>query len=161
MGKNTSQIKWSEGEAVKVIGLSIILVLFTNCKNPERKKTNFPNKLKNTHWIIDSGGLIAPDGDTTYELSRRVDSALILNFHAVHFVDEEKFESFDSWECGNDCFTEIYGRYYFVQAHQIEMEVDSIHKSGTCEASTKIFKPAKEMTFDMVEKGKQLQLIRK
>lgn len=24
MGKNTSQIKWSEGEAVKVIGLNII-----------------------------------------------------------------------------------------------------------------------------------------
>jgi len=161
MGKNTSQKKLSEEEAVKVILLSIILVIFTSCNNPERKKTNFPNELKNTHWIIDSGGLIAPDGDTTYELSKRVDSALIFNFYAVNFVDEEKFESFDSWECGNDCFTEIYGRYYFVLANQIEMEVDSIRKSGTCEAPTQVFRPAKDITFDIVKKGKQLQLIRK
>lgn len=48
-----------------------------------------------------------------------------------------------------------------MQAQQIEMEVDSICKSGTCEASTLIFKPAKNMTFDIVKKGKQLQLIRK
>ena len=161
MGKNTSQIKLSEEEAVKVILLSIILLTFTSCRNPERKKANFPNYLKNTRWIVDRGGLIAPDGDATYELSKRIDSALILNFHAVNFVDEEKFESFDSWECGNDCFTEIYGRYYFTETHQIEMDIDSIRKSGTCEAPVQIFKPAKEMTFDIVKKGQQAQLIRK
>jgi len=33
MGKNTSQIKLSEEEAVKVIGLSIMLAIFTSCKN--------------------------------------------------------------------------------------------------------------------------------
>ena len=141
--------------------LSIILALFTSCKNPERKKMNFPNELKNTHWIVDSGGLIAPGGDKIYKLSKRIDSTLILNFYAVNFLDEEKFESYDSWECGNDCFTEVYGRYYFTQADQIEMEVDSIRKTGTCEAPTKTFKPAKDMAFDIVKKEKQLQLIRK
>jgi len=141
--------------------LSIILALFASCKNPERKKMNFPNELKNTHWIVDSGGLIAPGGDKIYELSKRIDSVLILNFHAVNFLDEEKFESYDSWECGNDCFTKVYGRYYFTQADQIKMEVDSIRKTGTCEAPTQTFKPAKDMAFDIVKKGKQLQLIRK
>ncbi|MDR6486646.1 hypothetical protein J2799_001131 [Chryseobacterium vietnamense] len=43
MGKNTSQIKWSEGEAVKVIYMSLTLVILTHCKNPE--KTNFKNYL--------------------------------------------------------------------------------------------------------------------
>jgi len=68
--------------------LSTILILLSSCKDPERRKINLPNDLKNTHWIIDRGGLIAPDGDKTYELSRRTDSALILNFYAVNFPSQ-------------------------------------------------------------------------
>lgn len=75
-------------------------------------------------------------------------------------MDEEKFQSYDSWECGNDCFTEVYGRYYFSEANQIKMEVDSISQSGTCQALTEIFKPAKDMVFDIVKKGEQLELIK-
>lgn len=37
MGKNTSQIKWSEGEAVKVIGLNIISVISPIVKIHEGK----------------------------------------------------------------------------------------------------------------------------
>ncbi|MCJ7936071.1 MAG: hypothetical protein MUW56_21195 [Chryseobacterium sp.] len=87
-----------------------------------KKKTNFPDYLKNTNWIVDSGGLMTPDGEKTYYLSRRIDSAIVFNFHAVNFLDEEKFKSYDSWECGNDCFTEIHGRYYFTETNQIDME---------------------------------------
>ncbi len=141
--------------------LSVLLIIIFSCKEPERKKTNFPNELKNTHWIVNYGGLISPEGENTYELSKRIDTAFILNFHAIDFLDAEKFSSYDSWECGNDCFTRIHGRYYFTEAHQIKMEVDSISKSDFCDAPTQIFKPSKEMVFDLVKKGTQLTLIRK
>ena len=141
--------------------LSALSIVFFSCKDAERKKTHFPNDLKNTYWIINSGGLITLDGEQIYDLSKRIDTALILNFHAIDFLDEGKFKSYDSWECGNDCFTAIYGRYYFTEANQIKMEVDSISTSGTCLAPTQIFKPSKEMVFDLTRQGEHLQLKRK
>ncbi|MGJ1424120.1 hypothetical protein ACR79B_09010 [Sphingobacterium spiritivorum] len=141
--------------------LSALLIVFFSCKEPERKKTNFPNYLKNTSWIVNEGGLIAPDGEKTYYLSPRIDTAVIFNFHAVNFLDVEKFSSYDSWECGNDCFTKVYGKYYFMEANQIKMEVDSISTSGTCLAPTQIFKPSKEIVFDLAKEGEQLKLTRK
>lgn len=140
--------------------LSVILIMISGCKEAEKKKTNFPNELKNTHWIVNYGGLISPEGESTYDLSKRIDTAFILNFHAIDFFDAEKFSSYDNWECGNDCFTKIYGKYYFTEAHQIRMEVDSISKSEFCDVPTQVFKPSKEMVFDLVKKGTQLTLIR-
>lgn len=140
---------------------SVILSMIFTCGKTEKKKADFPNTLKNTHWIIDSGGLIAPEGEKVYYLSKRIDTALILNFHAIDFLDEEKFRSYDSWECGNDCFTEVHGRYYFTEPEQIEMEVDSITTRGTCEAPAKIFKPVKVMTFQISKEKAQLRLTRK
>ncbi|WP_278554921.1 hypothetical protein [Elizabethkingia bruuniana] len=141
--------------------LSVLLIIIFSCKEPERKKTIFPNYLKNTNWIVNEGGLIAPDGGKTYYMSPRIDTAVIFNFHAVNFLDEEKFRSYDAWECGNDCFTEVHGRYYFTEANQIKMEVDSISKSDFCDAPIQIFKPSKEMVFDLVKEGEQLKLTRK
>lgn len=140
--------------------LGILLVLIFSCRKPERKKTNFPNYLKNTEWIVNEGGLITPDGGKIYSMSPR-DTALIFNFHAVNFLDDEKFKSYDSWECGNDCFTEVHGRYYFTEVNQIKMEVDSINQSGTCQAPTQVFKPAQNMSFTMAREGKQLKLVRR
>ncbi|MGE8431632.1 hypothetical protein [Chryseobacterium joostei] len=141
--------------------LSVLLIILFSCKNPEREKTNFQNYLKNTNWIVDSGGLMTPDGEKTYDLSKRIDTAIIFNFHAVNFLDEEKFKSYDAWQCGNDCFTEVYGRYYFTEANQIKMEVDSIRKSEFCDVPTQIFKPSKEMFFNLVKEKEKLQLVRK
>ncbi len=140
--------------------LIVLLIIIFSCKEPERKKINFPNELKNTHWIVNYGGLISPEGGNTYDLSKRIDTAFILNFHAIDFLDEEKFSSYDNWECGNDCFTKVYGKYYFTEVRQIKMEVDSISKSVFCDVPTRVFKPSKEMVFDLVKKGTQLTLIR-
>lgn len=140
--------------------LSALLLLIFSCKDPE-KKTNFPNYLKNTNWIVNAGGLIAPDGEKTYDMSQKTDTAIMFNFYVVNFLNEEKFKSYDAWECGNDCFTEIHGRYYFTEANQITMEVDSISTSGTCLAPTQIFKPSNNMIFDLSKEGKQLKLTRK
>ncbi|MDN3693277.1 hypothetical protein QWZ06_13780 [Chryseobacterium tructae] len=140
--------------------LYAVLIAVFSCKEPERKKTNFPNYLKNTEWIVNEGGLITPDGGKNYDLSPR-DTALIFNFHGMNFSDAEHFNSYDSWECGNDCFTEICGKYYFTGKNQIQMEIDSIRKSEFCDAPTQVFKPSKNMTFDLTKEGKQLKLIRK
>ncbi|WP_228448836.1 hypothetical protein [Chryseobacterium mulctrae] len=141
--------------------LSGLLIILFSCRNPERKKTNFQNYLKNTNWIVDSDRLMTPDGEKTYDLSKRIDTAIIFNFHAVNFLDEEKFKSYDAWQCGNDCFTEVHGRYYFTEANQIKMEVDSIRKSEFCDAPTQIFKPSKVMSFTLSKEGEKLKLIRK
>lgn len=141
--------------------LSTLLIILFSCKEPERKKSNFQNYLKNTNWIVDRGGLITPDGEKTYDLSKRIDTAIIFNFHAVNFLDEEKFKSYDAWQCGNDCFTEIHGRYYFTEANQIKMEVDSIRKSEFCTAPTQTFKPSIAMFFNLSRDGERLRLIRK
>lgn len=141
--------------------LSIILVIISSCKDPETQKSNFRNDLKNTNWIVDRGGLITPDGEKTYDLSKRIDTAIIFNFHAVNFLDEEQFKSYDAWQCGNDCFTEVHGRYYFTEASQIKMEVDSIRKSEFCDGPTQTFKPSKAMFFNLSRDGERLRLIRK
>ncbi|WP_250254210.1 hypothetical protein [Chryseobacterium sp. Marseille-Q3244] len=143
-----------------ILFLSALWIMIFSCKEPERKKTDFPNYLKNTQWIVKEGGLITPDGGKTYYMSPR-DTTLIFNFHGVNFSDEEHFNSYDSWQCGNDCFTGVYGKYYFTEKNQIQMEVDSIRKSEFCDTPTKILKASKTMTFDLVKKEGQLQLIRK
>lgn len=132
-----------------------------SCADAHRKRNNFPNDLKSTSWIIQEGGLIHIDGIKNYHLSKRIDTALLFNFYAIDFIDDERFKSYDIWECGNDCFTEIVGRYYFTGIDQIEMEVDRITHSGTCEVPVQVFKPSKVMSFEMVKTGDQLQLIRK
>lgn len=138
----------------------LLTITILSCVDSQRKKNNFANDLKSTSWIIKQGGLIDLDGEKTFHLSKRIDTALIFNFYAIDFLDEVRFISYDSWECGNDCFTQIYGRYYFSKKDQIEMQVDSIARSGTCEAATQIFTISKIMSFNMVKTGGQLQLIR-
>lgn len=140
--------------------LYAVLITILSCKESARKKTNFPNYLKNTEWIVNEGGLITPDSAKSYNLSPR-DTTLIFNFHGVSFSDAENFRSFDSWQCGNDCFTGVYGKYYFTEKNQIQMEVDSIRKSEFCDTPTQIFKPSKKMSFNLVKKGSQLRLMRK
>lgn len=146
--------------------LSIALAIFLliqlfSCKDDQRKKPSFPNYLKNTQWFVDSEVLLHSDGVEVYLLSERTDSATRSNFQAMDFLDEEKFTSYDSWECGNDCFTTVYGRYFFIAIDQVEMQVDSIRKSGTCEIPTQVFKPSKMVVFDISKEKKQLKLTRK
>ncbi|WP_260397427.1 hypothetical protein [Empedobacter brevis] len=41
------------------------------------------------------------------------------NIQEIDFVDDKKITSYDSWECGNDCFTKVYGSYYFTEINLI------------------------------------------
>jgi len=138
--------------------LTLIMLIILNC---EKEKSKFPNSLKNTQWIINTGGLITPDGEQTYNLSERDKTAFIYNFQAIDFFDDKNFKSYDSWECGNDCFTAIFGTYYFTKLDQIQLKIDSITSSGTCMAPTQIFKPYKVITFNLSKEKTQLKLTRK
>lgn len=140
--------------------LSVVTLLISSCKDPERKNMDFPNYLKNTSWIINNGELIIPDVEKNYSLSQRIDTAIISNFHAIDFLDEEKFKSYDSWECGNDCFTKVHGRYSFIGLNQLRLEVDSITKSGTCQAPTQTFNSLKILIFNISKEKQQLMLIK-
>ncbi|WP_326983241.1 hypothetical protein VUJ46_01450 [Chryseobacterium sp. MYb264] len=138
-------------------GFTLLLILLTlSCRKADEKKTGFQNDLKNTRWIVDSGGIIGAGGDSVYYLSRRIDSLQLFNFHAIDFLDEEKFTSYDSWECGNDCFTRAFGRYYFTGNQKVIMEIDSISTIGTCMAPTRIFEPSETRIFDLSREGKGL-----
>ncbi|TDQ73900.1 hypothetical protein CLV99_4338 [Sphingobacterium yanglingense] len=138
-----------------------MLLAGTNCARKERKSSGFPDYLKNSNWLINSGELITLNGETTYSLLPKSDTATIYNFHAVSFMADGQFKSYDSWECGNDCFTETYGRYYFTDTNEVKMELDSITRSGTCAMATEIFSPSAMMSFNIVKQGEQLELIRK
>lgn len=145
--------------------LSIALIIFVliqlfSCKDDQIKKSTFPNYLKNTQWFVESEVLLHSDGEEVYLLSRRTDSATRFNFQAMDFLDDEKFTTYDSWECGNDCFTTVYGRYSFTGTDQVEMQVDSIGQSGTCQSPTRIFKPSKKVIFDISKEKTQLKLTR-
>ena len=141
----------------------LVLLLFTilSCTESKRVKSNVPNNLKNTFWIIANGGIIQPEGGKEYLLNQKVDSTIMMNYQAINFSDEQHFVSFDSWECGNDCFTTVYGRYYLTSSSTIEMEVDSISKDGTCQTPIKILKPAKKIVFNLVKNKNELYLTKK
>lgn len=142
------------------LSLPVLLIAICGCQNIGNQKTDFPNHLKNTEWIVDVGGLILPNGEQSYTLSPK-NTALLFNFHAIDFLDSEKFVSYNSWECGNDCFTKVYGTYSFTETDRITMAIDSVTKSGYCEKSTQALKHSKVLSFDLVRHGKQVQLIKK
>src|SRR5688572_22616541 len=55
--------------------------------------------------------------------------------HWGHFItfDETTFSSSYSAPCGNDCFTNVSGEYYFESAFQIHIKVNEINRHGFCE----------------------------
>jgi hypothetical protein len=56
--------------------------------------------------------------------------------NTIKFTDSLHFVSaYEAW-CGNDCFTTVYGRYYFVDSLKVRFYTDSIARSGDCSAAT-------------------------
>ena len=97
-------------------------------------------------------------------MSPRIDAAVIFNFHAVNFLNEEKIqEAYDAWECGNDCFTECTaGIIILRKLTKIKMELTALAKSDFCDGwPTQIFNPSKEMVFDLIKDEKQVKTNKK
>ncbi len=119
-----------------------VLLFFASCNNSSEiksqinKKDSFINYLKNTSWVITNEKIIGFDSKSDiYELIPKTDS-IQFNFYGINFTNNVNFESYDSWECGNDCFTTTYGHYDFIETDKIKIYTDSISRNGTCEQPT-------------------------
>lgn len=97
-------------------------------------KKHFPNTLLNKRFLTE--GLIGLTTEKSDYLLN--DSTVSIGWvgNTIRFVDSVHFVSaYQAW-CGNDCFTRVYGRYYFVDSLKVSFHTDSITRSGECEAPT-------------------------
>jgi len=123
-----------------------IVALIVGCQSQTEKqsipavvvKKHFPNTLANKKFLTQ--GLIGLTTEKSDYLLN--DSAVTVGWvgNTVRFVDSLHFVSaYVAW-CGNDCFTRVYGRYYFVDSLKVSFYTDSITRSGECEAPTEYTK---------------------
>lgn len=123
------------------IWLSILCV---GCNNNQINISNistdlsaYPNPLKQTKWVVTNNKIVGLNlMDTLFLLTKKYDTVQIWNYYAIEFTDNVHFNSYDSWECGNDCFTETFGHYKFVKEFEIELYTDSITRRGICNSAT-------------------------
>lgn len=146
-----------------IIIYSALLTLSSviSCEKAKEKAVskNFDNYLNNSTWLIKNEKLIGYETDEKqFILTKKKDTAVIWNFSAVEFTDKNKFRSYNSWECGNDCFTAIDGKYQFVEASKIEFEIENIAHTGTCEAPVEHFAKPKIITLNVAKFGDSLVL---
>lgn len=67
-----------------------------------------------------------------FELIPHADSVGMWVGNVIDFVDKEHFVSnYVAW-CGNDCFTAVFGRYYFEDSSKVVFFTDSVKFSGEC-----------------------------
>ncbi|MEO6818114.1 MAG: hypothetical protein ABI204_00200 [Ginsengibacter sp.] len=150
----------------KFVVIIIVIVFFVSCKDqeigqPEPPSKSYPNFLQKTMWIIANDKLLGVSpSETLYNLTLKADSSLIWNFSAIEFIDQKQFTSFNSWECGNDCFTSVYGHYEFTDNDKIKLYCDSIKNYGTCEAPTEITKNRPPEEF-VISKNENKIILRK
>ena len=142
----------------------LTLIFLINCekKNEKTVVKNYENYLNNSTWLIKNEKLIGYEiGEKQFILNKKNDTALIWNFSAIEFTDKGKFTSYNSWECGNDCFTSIDGKYKFVDKSEIEFQIESITRTGTCEAPIERFAKPKILTMKIEKFSDSLVLNKK
>lgn len=139
----------------------LTFIFLNNCEKGKEKTVahNYDNYLNNSIWLIKNEKLIGLETDEKqFILTKKNDTAMIWNFSAVEFTDKNKFKSYNSWECGNDCFTAIDGKYQFVEASKIEFQIENITRTGTCEAPVEHFATPKIITLNVEKFGDSLVL---
>lgn len=132
---------------MKIAILFAVVIAFAfGCDYPARTQNNavpdvqkhFPNTLINKKFKTEKLiGLTTEKFDywlTNAEEAGRWVGNTIKFIDTVHFVS-----AYEAW-CGNDCFTSVYGRYYFVDSLKVRFYTDSITRWGECEAPTEYVK---------------------
>jgi hypothetical protein len=132
-------------------------------KHPDTPAVHYPNSLKGSKWIIADYRIIGYDArDTaTFELFPFDSTVNTFNFAAVRFKDSAHYESYNSWECGNDCFITVNGTYAFTQSNEVSFYVDSIQRTGECAAPTIYPREKTPIKYILQKTGKAMQLVRK
>jgi hypothetical protein len=90
-------------------------------------------------------GISNEPGD--YVLMPHADSVGMWVGNIIDFVDKEHFvSSYVAW-CGNDCFTSVFGRYYFEDSSKVVFFTDSVTFSGECRDRPKQTKTGPPVVF--------------
>lgn len=132
--------------SLKAVGIVVfVFVTAGACGNSQHSKTpanihpdtatvHYPNTLAGTHWVIANYRVIGYDQHDTaaFELHPFDTTVFITNFSAIRFTDSTHYESYNSWECGNDCFITVNGRYAFTKSNEVSFYVDSIQQTREC-----------------------------
>ena len=80
-----------------------------------------------------------------------------LSGNTITFSKNGNFVSKYYAECGNDCFTKVYGKYHLLKENKISIKSDSITYYGICKAETEI-RNSEPKTFIINKKEKQVEL---
>lgn len=108
-----------------VLSLSIsVMILFSFTLK------NSINPLQNKTFIINGNGFENIDR-TSYELTSFEQNEIYTYGNFISFTDST-FHSYYRAECGNDCFTDVKGTYFFKSDSIIQIFVKTIVKSGKC-----------------------------
>ena len=114
----------------------------------------YPNPLDQTKWILTNNKIVGLNlMDTLFLVTKKYDTVQIQNYYAIEFTENVHFNSYDSWECGNDCFTKTFGHYKFVKESEIELYTDSITRRGICKKPTEFTDKFPKQIFT-IQKGK-------
>lgn len=117
---------------------------------------HFPNPLVNKKFQTER--LIGLDKDKFDHLLIDIKEQGKWAGNTINFIDSIHFVSaYEAW-CGNDCFTTVFGRYYFVDSLKVSFYTDSISRSGDCKAPTVYTKsrPALDLYLVKTAEGTQL-----
>nr|WP_162988827.1 hypothetical protein [Pedobacter schmidteae] len=132
---------------MRLTKLLYLLLIFTiGCRTSENKGKqltapgkHFPNLLAHKKYQTENLIGLSPR-QADYTLVRYKENMGRWVGNTINFVDNEHFVSaYEAW-CGNDCFTTVYGRYYFEDNLTVYFYTDSITYHGDCEAPVKHIK---------------------
>ena len=127
--------------------LIIVIAIFIGCQSQSEKQNElapvvnrrFPNTLINKKFVTEKLiGLVNDKSDYLLSDYQLIDTTIAAEWsgNTVRFVDSVHYVSaYQAW-CGNDCFTSVFGRYYFIDNSKVRFYTDSITSSGECEAPT-------------------------
>lgn len=113
-----------------------ILQFFSGCMiaQTKRAETVQQNLLSGTSWKVD-GVPFESRSREKYTFTEYEELEFGNWGHTITF-DTKTFSSHYSAPCGNDCFTSVYGDYYFVEQYKIKVKVTKIHRSGFCDKNS-------------------------
>ncbi|GHV44489.1 hypothetical protein FACS1894180_5900 [Bacteroidia bacterium] len=108
---------------------------------------NVHNYLKGQTWQIDQL-LCLDEKQKNYTFSGTSQQHLYGDF--IYFPDSVNFVSYYLADCGNDCFTTVFGKYHLLSATGIAISVDSVTYEGDCSRPTE-YRAKRTIVFDITQ----------
>lgn len=113
-----------------VVFFAALMLVNANAQNGTRRLAATNNILENTTWKVDGVPFETKEREE-YSLQAIVEESQFNWGHSISFA-EKTFTSSYSAPCGNDCFTNVYGEYQFVDAYLISIKIIKIDRGPFC-----------------------------